>query len=383
MSFEMNRSVKEAIYGADAVVIPLTSRDWYSHLGSALALSLVLREMGKHVNVVLPPETSIDGIDFLPIDMVSHYIEGLTDGIIAIDTNQFPVKELKYEKDEDTLRIFLTPELRNLTSEMVSIDTGGYQHDLVITLNTLQLSDLGETYENNQDFFHNTKVVALSTFTSHDYAFCHWSQPKYSGVGELIYQFLKQLYSPYINDQICTGALFSMIVETNNFQKNNATPQTLVSASELLEHNADRQAIIKYLYRSKSLSILKLVGRIMAHLDIVQVGSSSMAFSKVYSHDFEKTETTPQDIPEALEELHHLLPQASIFHIMRSGESIKRGIIQFTTDDFPTNIDTVLDGEWKNGAFVYSYPSEEDVHKACEEVNTEVKSFLEKTSNTN
>lgn len=383
MSFEMNRSVKETIYGAESVVIPLTDRDWYSHLGSALALSLVLREMGKDVSVVLPPQASVQEIDFLPTDMVNHYIEGLTDGVISIDTHQFPVKELKYEKDENTLRIFLTPELRNLTPEMVTIDNGGYQHDLVITLNTLQLSDLGETYEQNQDFFHNTKTIALSTLTSHDYASIHWSQPQYSGTGELVYQFLKQLYSPYITDQICTGALFSMIVETDNFQKNIATSQTLIAASELLEHGAQRQSIVNSLYQAKSLPILKLVGRIMAHLDIVYIGHLTMAFSKLYSHDFEKTKTTSQDIPQALEELHHLLPEASVLHIMRAGENIKRGTIQFTTDELPSNLDEVLDGEWKNGVFVYSYPSEGDVHTACEEVNTQLRTFFEKATNTN
>ena len=71
--------------------------------------------------------------------------------------------------------------------------------------------------------------------------------------------------------------------------------------SKLISLGGDRENIVNKIYRSRSINVLKLWGRILARL--TSTLNNGVLWSIIASDDFKKTDTTKQDVPEAIDEL--------------------------------------------------------------------------------
>lgn len=375
MSFEIRRNIQEQVKHAQSILIPLPESYWKESLGSALSFGYVAQAMGKSVSILLPQGVALPSIEGLPMDLVTDFFQGISDTVISLDTQRYPVKELKYEQNEQSLQIFLTPELRNILAESLVIQSGGYQYDLVVTFNSTSFADIGSWYTQYTEFFEQTPSIAFTrTPVSASFAQIHWDNAEVSGTAEMMYKMIKESYQPYLSPQVVTALLFGLVAETDNFQLPQANPRTFLTAAELMERGAKRESLIEYLYPSRSLSGTRLLGRILAHLSyeevVVNGQTHQIVYSKLYGHDFEKTETTKDDVYQVMQELPQILDlQSPLIHIMIEGSAVKEGLIAPGAELSSQSLSTVLDGELYRGIFRYSYPSPHDVHQACSEVN--------------
>ncbi len=67
----------------------------------------------------------------------------------------------------------------------------------------------------------------------------------------------------FIDADIVTALLAGVITDTGSFQNANTTPRSLETAAELVTMGARQQEIIKHVYKTKELSMLKLWGRML------------------------------------------------------------------------------------------------------------------------
>lgn len=104
-----------------------------------------------------------------------------------------------------------------------------------------------------------------------------------------------------MDEHIATNLLTGIIVETNSFQHVKTTPRAFLKASQLIAQGGRHQEIVRQLYKTKSISLLKLWGRALARLrEMAELG---LVYSLVNFSDIEKTSSTAEDVKGVMREL--------------------------------------------------------------------------------
>lgn len=356
------------------ILIPVLNTGSHTSFGLALALQKMLQAKGAKVNVVVEDKSQYAYLDFLDQSEVEVGFPAGRESVLSLDISKNQIESLKYEVEGDKLNIFLTTERGHIALEDLTISDTGVSPDLIITIGIPKLRNLGTLYTSNPEVFFKTPIVNLdNTFENKAFGKINIIEIGMSLMSQLVYEFANTL-----GLDISVGAtelMFALMEETNNFQGANTPPVAYQLASELVEKGAKRDKVIETLYRSKPLSMLKLMGRTMAHANYFPLSGAlegkEIFYTKLYPHDFEKTDTTEDDIAAMTRELSEHIPLSAIgINIMvETGNSIKTGYAVFRNPVIVDKVMHVLGGSLVRGVIKYSFPTEKDVHAAAEEAN--------------
>src|SRR5258708_38228777 len=136
---------------------------------------------------------------------------------------------------------------------------------------------------------------------------------------EIVLDLINKFESSLIDENIATQLLTGIIAETNSFQHVRPTPQTFLKASQLVSLGAKQQEIINNLYKTKSLRLLKLWGRVFARLK--QDADLSLAYSAINVNDLERSQTGASDFEAIIKEMATQLGFAKIFLFLKEEPS--------------------------------------------------------------
>lgn len=240
-------------------------------IGSILAFHLALQKLGKEVTSVLPSEMP-KVFAFLPgSENLTTSFSGIKDFVITLDSSQADVDKLgyKYLKDQQKLNIVITPKSGNFSPENVSFSYGAAKYDLIFVLDSPDLERLSTLYDNNSDLFYETPIVNIDHHTGNDYfGKVNWVDLTATSTAEILVALLEALGQgkSLLDEQIATCLLAGIITDTGSFQNTNTTPKSLTVAAQLVAAGAHQQEIVKRIYKTKSLSTLKLWGIILSRL---------------------------------------------------------------------------------------------------------------------
>jgi len=383
MSFEIRRSLKESIQNSESVLIVSNQQNQVHYLHSALALAKVIRAMNKKVVTYYLPTNDVEFLADDERSLITNSTQCATDTRVVISVKDRSVQELKYEQSAEQLHIILTSDQEPIDPKDISIIPSGFAYDLVIALDVPSLEELEDLYKKNQAFFDKVSIISLSSemLTPPSYAKLAWTHKESSSMAEMLHIMFKEAYQVNITNSVRQSLLTGLSQETQHLQSAGVTPRTLTIAAELMEHGAILPKVEEKKELDSDVSIplplTKLVGRLLAHLEY-ESEHPSLAFSKLYPHDFEKTGTIKEDLYTILPLLIKMCGDRDVVHIMIEGKSVKEGIIYDTRPPQTTyhKYQQFLDGELYRGAFRYSYPSPLNVHHACQEVNTIISRVL-------
>jgi len=101
---------------------------------------------------------------------------------------------------------------------------------------------------------------------------------------EMLARELKRAGEETMSPEVATYLLAGLIAATNNFQNENVKPQTLFAAAYLIAKGADKDTVIRNLYKIKPLSFLKLWGVVLGsftYLPGARVGYSWIEREKI------------------------------------------------------------------------------------------------------
>lgn len=275
-------------------------------LGSALAFFSFFKKINKIPDIV--SETDIfSNYEFLPYFYEIKKNSALEkDFVINVDVSRVKLEELSYHSDGDKVKIFLKPSGGNFKAEEMSFGSGTPDYDLVVCLDIPSLEHLGDVYTKNAEmFFGATKINIDNNINNENYGNINIVDITASSTAELIMELFKK-YSEQnnvqlIDPEIATALLTGIIYETNCFQNNKTTPDSFSRASELISMGADQQEIIRYLYKTKHISMLKFLGRAMAR--IRSLPEPGIFYTTVSALDVEKTGASGADMLQAMNEL--------------------------------------------------------------------------------
>ncbi len=281
-------------------------------VASALAFSLILRKLDKLVDVVGADFVLPKNLEFLPqAKSITAQIANIQKFVISIDTANDKIDEFSYNLEGDKLKIYITPKAGVFTKENVTAENSDYKYDLIITLDAPDLDSLGNIYQNFTEFFYDTTIINIDHKAENEhFGQINLTNPNAVATSEILFRLINSIDKNLLDTEIATCLLTGLISKTRSFKTPNVTPKTLEIASVLLAAEADRETIIKNLYRSRSLATLNLWGRVLARLK--SDNGNKLIWSLLTEHDFVEAGADQKDLPDVIEELISFMPGVEV-----------------------------------------------------------------------
>jgi nanoRNase/pAp phosphatase (c-di-AMP/oligoRNAs hydrolase) len=328
MGLSIFEQIKETVEKSNTILIATAKKYNTDAIAASLALAMFLEKQNKRVKVVCAGYNLLPAHNFLPkSEEIVSDLTSLRKFIISLDVKKNKVEELSYDIKDDKLNIYITPKSGFYEERDISTSSGGFAYDLIFALNTPDLDSLDQIYEENREFFYQKPIINIDHNPENEY----YGQVNHvdltaTSISEIVFDLLKHFREELIDEHIATNLLTGIISKTKSFQSPQVTPRTLSIASHLIASGARREEIVKNLYRTKSISTLKLWGRALARLraDV----NNRVVWTIINKEDFDKSQAKERDLRGVIDELIINTPEAKIVFILyEKGDNHVYGIV--------------------------------------------------------
>ncbi|MBI2444196.1 MAG: hypothetical protein HYV42_03080 [Candidatus Magasanikbacteria bacterium] len=278
--------------------------------GSALALYGYLKSAGQRPEIAASGWQLPRTLAWLPgANAIKPELTHLQKFIIKVDVSQAPVETLSYDVKDGWLSIYLTPKQGNITRRELRTAQSAFKYDLIVTVGAPDLAALGDIYLNNTDLFHRLPLINLDNAAANErFGAIALVNPAAASLSEVVYRLLLNIEATAITSDIATALLTGLTIATDGFRHPRLKPAALQLAGELVEHGADRERVIRELYRTRSVAALKLWGQALAHL--TSHPNLGLIVTTLTRDDFTRAGATPEDLGGMVEELIAGAPEA-------------------------------------------------------------------------
>ena len=287
MELSPKQQVVERIKQAKNILLLTHKNPDGDALGSLLALYLYLKKIGKKV-VAVCNDQSPEILNFLPkVDEITTNFTGTRDFVISLDVSKVKADKIMYKVSDDKLNIVISPKNGMFDKEMVNFPDGNFHFDLIVVLDSHDLERIGSPFEKNPDVFYETPTINIDHHAGNDYfGQVNLVELTATSTAEILVSVLEALSpdkSPFDED-IATSLLTGIIIDTGSFQNQNTTPKSLTIAAQMVAAGADREKIIKRVYKTRPLSTLRLWGRALTNLRDEK--AHGFVWTTLYKKDF-------------------------------------------------------------------------------------------------
>lgn len=299
---QVQKQILASLNKAKQILICLPQNPGGDALGAGLALFQFLKKVEKSPEIVCTaPDLGL--FKFLPgADEIRTSLRTSQSFVVSVNTDKAKLDELSYEVAEGRVDIFLKPKEGRFTRDDVTFRDARFPYDLIIAIDTPALEYLGEVYDQNTDLFFETPVANIDHHPNNE----HYGQINLvdltaTSSSEILVSLLEEYEAGLIDQNIATSLLTGIITETNSFQHVKTTPQAFLKASRLISLGGDHPGIIRELYKTKQISLLKLWGRALARLR--EVKELGLAYSLLSFSDLTKAESRSEEVAGVMKEL--------------------------------------------------------------------------------
>lgn len=292
-------------------------------LGSSLALYLIFKKMGKQVTVVCADPVP-DAFKFLPTTkVISDQFEAAKDFIVTLDCKKAKINTIRTKLEEDKVNIIITAKKGQFSAKDVSFDHGENKYDLIITVDTGDLEQLGRFYEDNTQMFTQIPLINIDHHASND----HFGKINYVDIMSsattellipLIQDFERDQNMKLMDPDIATLLLAGIVTDTGSFQNANTTPRSFAASALLIKYGARQQEIIQHVFKTKNLSTLKLWGRILSKIKVDE--SHHIVWSTITTKDLQDAKANPDETGGIIDELLSNAPDSEIVLLLKQKE---------------------------------------------------------------
>ena len=268
--------------------------------------------------IITPPisvASAIEGLNGVPgLESIRKNISKNESFVISVNTEVIKLDELSYHTLDKSVDIYLQAQGgQKFTPANISFNAQPPVYDLIICVDTPSLDQLGNVYSQNASMFLDTPKVNIDNHIANEnYGNINIIEVTAAATSEIIFELLKRYEHGLIDVDISTSLLTGIISATNSFQKSLTTHNSFLRASELIGMGAEQQEIIKHLFKTRSFPMLKLWGRAMARIKILETSRVPVYFSLITAQDIEKSAASMEDVQGAFYELIANLPDLKI-----------------------------------------------------------------------
>jgi len=290
---------------------------------SALALKNFLDKQQKQTEIACANFSSPNHLRFLTgLEMIKTHLSNLQKMTIKVDISKSKIESLSYEIKDDCLSIFLTPKQGIITKEDLRTAQSDYKFDLIISIGAQDLASIGNIFSYNTELFYKTPLINIDhKISNENFGQVNIIESTLSSNSETIYKILQQFEEFILDTKTANYLLTGMISATHSFKASNITPSTLNTAGKLMDSGADRETIIKHLYRTRSIAVLKLWGEALSHLQIDK--HIGFAWTTLTRENFARSGARESDLKDIVAELIGNSPEAKIILIINEFKNNK------------------------------------------------------------
>lgn len=282
------------------------------------AVSAVLSYLHSHN---LPADAYIPGTnpDKLPAylpekDKIQSHLMGTRGLRISVDVTRSPIHELSYDVENGRLNIVLTPKSGEWSSKDVVLHPGEDRYDLIVTAGCADRDTLIRSFREHADFIHRSPIINLDYDPKNE----HWGPINLvdltaSSITEVAFNWFSEWDEGKIDAAVATTLLAGMMSNTQSFRSASVTPKTLDNASKLMSMGADREIIVKSLWRTRNVPTLKLWGRALMRLE--QDTAKQLVWTVLSRQDILEAGATDAKLDELVRELIAFSPDAKLITV--------------------------------------------------------------------
>lgn len=353
MGLSPKEQIIDQITKSETILLCVNKNPNGDALGAAFGLYLALKRLGKKTDVV-SPTAILEKYSFLPSsNLITHKLEGARDYIFTVDIKKDKLQQLRYEVQDNKLKIFITAKSGDLDEKNAALESSKFKYDLIIILGTSDLENLGDIYDNNPELFYEAPVINIDNNPSNEYfGKINLVDVAISSTSEMVYNLITDLDEKLFNDQIATNLLAGIISKTDSFQNKNTTPKAFLAAASLITKGANKEDIIRYLYKTKSISVIKLMGTIMSTLKYNS--QYKLGWSVITKNELEKTNATPENLSLVVNELANSSPEFDMMLLLYKNNGKTNGIVNFSEKLEASALAKLLNGTMQDNQIIFA-----------------------------
>ena len=325
-------------------------------LSAGYALSLSLEKNGKEPTLVFSQTFSpSQDFTFLPQPKeIRQDLLGVRDFVIIFNTSHNTIENVRTERGEKDFRIYITPQKSSIDPRDFSFIPAETKYDGAFILGSKDKESLGSIYEENPDIFFEIPLINIDCQSNNDrFAQTNIIDVTASSVSEIIAGlFLETEKEGYISEKVAQCLLAGIIMGTDSFQSSKTKPKSLQYAASLIDLGADQQEIIRHLYKTQPLHILKLLGRVLVKLRLEETGN--LVWTMISLEDFVQSRSGPKDVSVVLEKVRTHYSSASHFLLLfQKEEGSFSGILRSRNEDVYEKLANSVQGTIQGDYFLF------------------------------
>jgi len=357
MSLEPIEQLKTFLEKSKDILILIPENPSGDAVGSAWALNHFLNKKNISATVAFSNHLNPKYAYLLKPENILSEISGARDFVLSFDTTHNKIANLRSEQIGDKFNVFLTPEKGTIDPRDFSFILAKFKYDLVIVLDVPDLEKLGKIYEKNTDLFFEVPIVNIDHRSENEnFGQINIVDVLASSCSEIISHLLENISPELIDKTIADCLLTGIISATDSFQKGNTTPRALLASARLMDHGANQQEIVRWLYKTHPLHILKLWGRTMANIKWDE--TTKLVWSELTLEDFVQSRSKPEDVSLILEKLQENYSEGEIFMIFwNTTPETGSGQIKSNDQEFLEKLQISFSGTLKRNLLEISFTS--------------------------
>lgn len=306
---------------ATSILLAVPTKPSADAFASMLACYLALQQNGEKDVHTISPSHVPRHLQFLPgSSQVQMKPQAHPDIVIDVAGPKM-IETMRQEQLNGGVRIHITfSEGSILTQDQLEMHIRQLPYDAVIVFGATDLEELGELFGNYADFFYNTPVINIDYRASNEhFGTVNLVDITASSVAEVTHELIQSLPDTSLEADMSTALYAGIVAATESFQKPSTKPQAFKLAAELMDNNADKDAVIQHLVKTKPLHLLKLLGRTYARLRYDQHGQ--IFWSILRPIDFQESNAQSEHISDVIHELMNNISGFNALLILHEAEA--------------------------------------------------------------
>ncbi|MBI5530784.1 MAG: hypothetical protein HY918_04820 [Candidatus Doudnabacteria bacterium] len=301
MEISVEQQIFDQFKRAAKIAVVLPEHLTADSVATGLALKLFLQKLQKEVVICSSGEMPLN-LRFLP--QANSFQKQVSQGssfVISVDTAVKKLDEVSYQKREDKVQIYLKSLAQEFDQNDLNFSLEKSPLDLIVAVGGKSLEDFGRIYEQSADRFFETPKINIDHKPGNEYfGTINLVDITATSTAEILTELFQKYEEQLVDEDIATCLLAGIIEKTASFQHVQTTPKAFIKASELISFGGRQQEIIKNIFKTKSLPLLKLWGRALARMKVDE--GAGLVHSVLALSDFEKSESNESEILPVLRE---------------------------------------------------------------------------------
>ncbi len=251
MDLTPKQQASEAIRQAEAILIVTGQRPNIDQVSSVVALSLILRKVGKKVTTLVSDQVPASA-SFIAQGHIERQLTGLRDFILKVDLSKAEVDKLKYDIEGGKLNIHIMPFKGGFAPSDVTFAHGNFRYDLIIAMGVPQRAKLDRIFEQNAGLLDSTPLLNIDYHRiNENFGAINLVDTNAATLSEMLISLAESLETGLIDEEIATAMLTGIIASTDRFTASHTTAKAMTVAAQLMAAGAKQQNIVKALYGSR------------------------------------------------------------------------------------------------------------------------------------